>query len=150
VADVAWCGLLTTWVDWSTVDTGGRAGVAWSAVDTEGGAEVDRSGQRTEGVCVPLSRCVSSTSNVGGGEPGSLSEKVGRQPSSPLRSAKMSSQAAGSRMRTGDPAEPWLIASAPWLYTAWASSQDGMSEGPSSCWASRHSRGGPGEGERGG
>jgi len=59
---------------------------------------------------------VSSASNVGGGEPGSLSEKVGRRPSTPRRSASMSSQAAGSKKRTGDPAEPWLIASAPWLY----------------------------------
>jgi len=50
------------------------------------------------------------------------------------------------RKRTGDPAEPWLIASAPWLYCAWAASQGSMSVGPSSCWASHHSRGGPGDG----
>jgi len=97
VADVAWCGLLTIWVDWLTVETGGVAGVALSTVDTGGRAEVDRSRQRTGGVCVPLSRWVSSASNVGGGEPGSLSLKVGRHPSSPLRSASMSSQAAGGQ-----------------------------------------------------
>jgi len=82
-------------------------------------------------------------------EPGSLSEKVGRFPSSPLRSASISLQAARSKKRTGDPAEPWLIASSPRLYSAWAASHVGMSVGFSSCWASRHSRGGSGDGVQG-
>jgi len=34
LADVASCGLLTTWVDWSTVKIGGRAEVACSTVGT--------------------------------------------------------------------------------------------------------------------
>jgi len=60
----------------------------------------------------------------------------------------MSSQVAGSRNKTGDPSDPWLMASAPRLNWAWASSHEsadvlGASVGPSSCWASRHSWGVP-------
>jgi len=93
VDDVAWCGLLTTCVLWSDVDTVGRAEVDWSCV---GAGDV----------CVALRPWVSSASNGKGGEQGSLSLNVGSRPSSPLRSARMSSQAAGSKKRTGDPSEP--------------------------------------------
>jgi len=65
----------------------------------------------------------------------------------------MSSHVAGSKKLTGDPSDPWLIASAPKLNWAWASSQDSV-EVPgalgalSFSWASRHSWGGPGDGVR--
>jgi len=66
---------------------------------------VDWSSVGTGDVWMALSPWDSSASNVGGGVPGTLSLKVGRRPSSPLRSARMSSQAAESKKRTGDPSE---------------------------------------------
>jgi len=96
---------------------------------------------------VARSPWATSASNAGGGVPGSLS-KSGSRPSVPLRSARMSSHTAWSRNKTGDPSDPWLMASAPRLNWAWASSYDslevsGPSVGPSSCWASRQSWGVP-------
>jgi len=75
--------------------------------------------------------------------PASLLE-FGREPFAPLRSASRSSQVAGFKKLTGDPSDPWLMASAARLNWACASSQEsvevhGASVDFSSCWASHHS-----------
>jgi len=93
-------------------------------------------------VCVLRSHATAASTS-GGGVPESLS-KFDREPSAPLKSASILLHVAGSKKWTGDPLDPWLMASAPRLNWTWASSHRSVHP-PSGCAGSRRSWGGSSE-----